>query len=49
MPNPNQLWEDMSRLNALYEELMWDPDDELEMIIKNNKIVIKNKTLMEEE
>tara|TARA_B100000287_G_scaffold119114_1_gene111060 strand:+ start:513 stop:662 length:150 start_codon:yes stop_codon:yes gene_type:complete len=49
MPNPNQLWEDMSRLNALYEELMWDPDDELEMIIKNDKIVIKNKTLMEGE
>ena len=49
MPNPNQLWEDMSRLNALYEELMWDPDDELEMIIKNDKIVIKNNTLMEGE
>ena len=26
----NDLWEDMDRLNALYEELMWDTDDVLE-------------------
>ena len=23
----NDLWEDMDRLNALYEELMWDNED----------------------
>ena len=27
----NDLWEDMDRLNALYEELMWDHDDVLEL------------------
>ena len=26
---PNDLWEDMNRLNALYEELMWSHDDSL--------------------
>ena len=26
----NNLWEDMDRLNALYEELMWPHDVELE-------------------
>ena len=24
---PNDLWEDMDRLNTLYEELCWDIDD----------------------
>ena len=28
----NDLWEDMDRLNALYEELMWDNDDVLEFM-----------------
>ena len=28
----NDLWEDMDRLNSLYEELMWDYDDVLEFI-----------------
>ena len=28
----NDLWEDMDRLNALYEELMWDHDDVLEFV-----------------
>ena len=23
----NDLWEDMDRLNALYEELLWDNED----------------------
>ncbi len=42
----NDLWEDMDRLNALYEELMWDNDDVLEMVAdyKNDRIIIKNKT-----
>ena len=41
---PTDLWDDMARLNALYEELMWDHDDELEFIMENGRIVIYNKT-----
>tara|TARA_B100001250_G_scaffold47796_1_gene37404 strand:+ start:2233 stop:2391 length:159 start_codon:yes stop_codon:yes gene_type:complete len=46
MPNPDQLWEDMDRLNMLYEELCWDHDDILEFSAdyKNDRIIIKNKT-----
>ena len=44
MPNPEQLYDDMARLNALYEELMWDHEDTLEFIIENNRVVIYNKT-----
>ena len=42
----NDLWEDMDRLNAMYEELMWDNDDVLEFVAdyKNNQIIIRNKT-----
>ena len=42
----NDLWEDMDRLNALYEELMWDHMDVLEMKAdyKNDRIIITNKT-----
>ena len=38
----NDLWEDMDRLNALYEELMWEHDLELEFKAdyKNNCIII---------
>tara|TARA_B100000427_G_scaffold164781_1_gene136916 strand:- start:4062 stop:4226 length:165 start_codon:yes stop_codon:yes gene_type:complete len=45
MPNPNQLWEDMDKLNMMYEELMWDPDDELEFAVDygNDCIIIRNK------
>lgn len=45
MPNPNQLYTDMEKLNALYEELMWDHDDELVFTHEFGKIVIYNKTL----
>jgi len=41
---PNDLWDDMRRLNTLYEELMWDHTDELEFIIESGRIVIFNKT-----
>ena len=43
----NDLYEDMDRLNALYEELMWPHDVELEFVAdyENNRIIIKNKTL----
>ena len=41
----NDLWEDMDRLNALYEELMWDHEVVLEFIADydNNRIIIKPK------
>ena len=42
----NDLWEDMDRLNALYEELLWDNEDVLEFIpdYENDRIIIKNKS-----
>ena len=42
----NDLMEDMDRLNALYEELMWDNDDVLEFVAdyKNDRIIIKNRS-----
>ena len=42
----NDLWEDMDRLNAMYEELMWNNDDVLEFVAdyKNNRIIITNRT-----
>ena len=46
----NDLWEDMDRLNALYEELMWDNDDVLEFVAdyENDRIIIKNKSKEDE-
>ena len=41
---PNDLYDDMRGLNALYEELMWSNDDELQFMIENGRIVILNKT-----
>jgi len=42
-PHLNDLWEDMDRLNAMYEELMWDHEVALEFIAdyENNRIIIK--------
>ena len=42
----NDLYEDMDRLNALYEELMWPNEDVLEFVAdyENDIIIIKNKT-----
>ena len=44
--NVNDLYEDMERLNALYEELMWAHDVELEFttVYKNNRIIIQVKS-----
>ena len=41
----NDLYEDMERLNALYEELMWAHDVELEFSAdyENNRIIISLK------
>ena len=43
---PDQLYIDMAKLNALYEELMWDNEDILEFVsdYENNRIIVKNKT-----
>ena len=43
-PTPTDLWDDMNKLNSLYEELCWDHNDVLEFYIEGNKIVIKNKS-----
>ena len=43
-PTPTDLWDDMNKLNSLYEELCWDHRDLLEFYIEGNKIVIKNKS-----
>ena len=42
----NDLWEDMDRLNSLYEELVWENEDVLEFIpdYENDRIIIKNKS-----
>ena len=39
----NDLYEDMDRLNALYEELMWPHDDALEFVAdyENDRIIIR--------
>ena len=42
------LYEDMSFLNSLYEELMWDVNDDLQFSIENGKIVITNLNLKKE-
>tara|TARA_Y100000361_G_scaffold147014_1_gene158082 strand:+ start:510 stop:674 length:165 start_codon:yes stop_codon:yes gene_type:complete len=44
MPNPNALYEDMEKLNALYEELCWEPDDELVFTHDGEKVLIINKS-----
>ena len=42
----NDLWEDMDRLNALYEEMNWPEDDVLDFIpdYENNQIIIRNRS-----
>ena len=47
MSNPNQLYEDMEKLNALYEELCWDHSDELVFTHDGEEIIIYNKTKQE--
>ena len=41
------LWEDLDRLNALYEEMMWPHDDVLEFVPDhaNDRIIIKNRSM----
>jgi len=53
MPDPDALWKDVQKLDDLYEELLWHPDDELQFNIEYSKgsgrIVITNKTLEEKQ
>tara|TARA_Y100000593_G_scaffold24284_1_gene48331 strand:+ start:222 stop:398 length:177 start_codon:yes stop_codon:yes gene_type:complete len=44
-PHINDLYQDMERLNALYEELMWSHDVELDFSAdyENNRIIISLK------
>ena len=45
MPDPDALWKDIQKLDDLYEELLWHPDDELQFTHDGQKIIITNKTL----
>ena len=53
MPDPDALWRDVQKLDDLYEELLWDPDDELQFSIEylkgNGRVVITNKTQEEKQ
>ena len=42
----NDLWEDMDRLNALYEVMMWGHDEVLEFVPDhaNDQIIIRSKS-----
>tara|TARA_Y100000361_G_scaffold84991_1_gene75369 strand:+ start:500 stop:646 length:147 start_codon:yes stop_codon:yes gene_type:complete len=44
MTNPNALYEDMEKLNDLFEELLWGHDDELVFTHDGEKIIVYNKT-----
>ena len=47
MPDPDALWRDIQKLDDMYEELLWHPDDELQFTHDGEKIIITNKTLQE--
>ena len=44
LPNPNALYDDMAKLNALYEELCWDHDDKLVFTHDGERVIIYNET-----
>ena len=44
----NDLWHDIKVLNSLYQELMWDNDDEIQFRIEDERIVIRNVTVENE-
>ena len=44
MTDHNALYQDMERLNALYEELCWGHDDELVFTHENGRVIVYNKT-----
>jgi len=47
MSNPDALYQDMQKLNDMYEELLWHPDDVLQFTHDGSKIIIINQTLEE--
>ena len=47
MPDPNALYDDMEKLNALYEELCWGHDDKLVFTHDGKSVLIYNETLEE--
>ena len=49
MPDPDALWKDIQKLDDMYEELMWHPDDELQFTHDGRRIIILNKTLEEKD
>ena len=44
----NDRWHDMKVLNSLYEELMWDNQDDIQFRIEDERIVIRNVTIENE-
>ena len=44
----NDLWHDMKVLNSLYEEQMWDNDDDIQFRSEDERIVIRNVTVENE-
>ena len=44
----NSLLHDMKVLNSLYEELMWDNQDDIQFRIEDERIVIRNVTVENE-
>ena len=47
---PSDMYQDMKKLNMLYEEMCWDNDDIIEFYpdYDSNTIIIRNKTMDEE-
>ena len=43
-PTPTDLWDDMKKLDDLYEELGWDHIDYLEFAIEGNHMTISWKS-----
>ena len=44
----NDLWHDMKVLNSLYQELMWDNEEDIQFRIEDERIVIRNVTIENE-
>ena len=40
MPDRNALYDDMEKLNALYQELCWDHDDELVFTHDGKRVIV---------
>ena len=43
-PTPTDVWADMQKLDALYEELLLYDGDKLEVAIEGNHITIRNRS-----